>query len=83
MSAVTSKSIIPTGTWAVDQVHSTIGFQVTDTSDMFSTIVGRFTDYDGGIEGGDEPMFLTAQGPVLLRDPVAPKTETRARTAGE
>ena len=57
MSAVTSKSIIPTGTWAVDPVHSTIGFQVTDTSDMFSTIVGRFTDYQGGIEGGDEPSF--------------------------
>jgi HK97 family phage portal protein len=26
------------------------------------------------IEGGDEPMFLTAQGPVLLRDTVAPKS---------
>ena len=25
------------------------------------------------IEGGDEPMFLTAQGPVLLRDALAPK----------
>jgi polyisoprenoid-binding protein YceI len=57
MSAVTSKSIIPTGTWAVDPVHTTIGFQVTDTSDMFSTIVGRFTDYEGGIEGGEEPSF--------------------------
>jgi hypothetical protein len=25
------------------------------------------------IEGGDEPMFLTAQGPVLLRDALASK----------
>ena len=26
------------------------------------------------IEGGDEPMFLTAQGPVLLHDALAQKT---------
>ena len=33
------------------------------------------------IEGGDEPMFLTAQGPVPLRDAVAPKTELSGTTA--
>jgi HK97 family phage portal protein len=27
------------------------------------------------IEGGDEPMFLTAQGPVLLRDALASRTK--------
>ncbi len=57
MSAVASKTVIPAGTWAVDPVHTTIGFQVTDTSDLFSTIVGRFTDYEGRIDGGDEPSF--------------------------
>ena len=56
MSAVASTTI-PTGTWAVDPVHTTIGFQVTDTSDLFSTVVGRFTDYEGRIEGGDEPSL--------------------------
>jgi hypothetical protein len=35
------------------------------------------------VEGGDVPMFVTAQGPVQLRDPVMPKTETSAGTAGE
>jgi hypothetical protein len=35
------------------------------------------------VEGGDAPMFLTAQGPVLLRDSIASKAETRARTANE
>jgi polyisoprenoid-binding protein YceI len=57
MSAVASKTVLPAGTWAVDPVHSTIGFQVTDTSEMFSTIVGRFTAYQGGIEGGDAPTL--------------------------
>jgi polyisoprenoid-binding protein YceI len=56
MSAVASTTI-PTGTWAVDPVHTTIGFQVVDTGDLFSTIVGRFTDYEGRIEGGDQPSF--------------------------
>ena len=57
MSAVASKTVIPAGTWAVDPVHSTIGFQVTDTSDLFSTIVGRFTDFEGRLEGRDEPSL--------------------------
>jgi hypothetical protein len=29
----------------------------------------------GPIEGGDEPMFLTAHGPMLLRDAVASRTK--------
>jgi len=57
MSAVASTTIIPTGTWIVDPAHTTVGFQVTDTTDLFSTIVGRFTELEGGIEGGDEPSF--------------------------
>ena len=57
MSAVASKTILPAGTWAVDPVHTTIGFQVTDTSDLFSTIVGRFTDFEGRIEGGEQPSL--------------------------
>ena len=57
MSAVASKAVLPAGTWAVDPVHTTISFQVTDTSDLFSTITGRFTDFEGRIEGGDEPQL--------------------------
>jgi HK97 family phage portal protein len=35
------------------------------------------------VEGGDAPMFLTAQGPVLLRDSVVPKANTRTTTPSE
>jgi len=35
------------------------------------------------VEGGDAPMFLTAQGPVLLGDSVVPKTDTGATTPSE
>jgi polyisoprenoid-binding protein YceI len=57
VSAVASKTIVPAGTWTVDPVHTTIAFQVTDTSDLFSTIVGRFTDFEGRIEGGEQPSL--------------------------
>src|SRR6201987_2268438 len=35
------------------------------------------------VEGGDAPMFLTAQGPVLLRDSVVPKANTRTTIPSE
>jgi polyisoprenoid-binding protein YceI len=57
MSAVETTTLIPTGTWAVDPVHTTIGFQVVDTNDLFSTINGRFTEFDGRVEGGSDPKL--------------------------
>ena len=58
-STITAE-IIPAGTWTVDPVHSTIGFQVTDTSDLFSTINGRFIEFEGRLEGGEEPSLAGA-----------------------
>jgi polyisoprenoid-binding protein YceI len=55
-STITAE-VIPAGTWSVDPVHTTIGFQVTDTSDLFSTINGRFTQFEGRLEGGEEPSI--------------------------
>jgi polyisoprenoid-binding protein YceI len=49
--------VVPAGTWVVDPVHTTIGFQVTDTSDLLSTITGRFTDFEGRLQGGEQPSF--------------------------
>lgn len=57
MPTITTAEVIPAGTWTVDPVHSTIGFQVTDTSDLFSSINGRFTEFEGRLEGGEEPTI--------------------------
>jgi polyisoprenoid-binding protein YceI len=57
MPTITTAEIIPTGTWTVDPVHSTIGFQVTDTSDLFSSINGRFTQFEGHLDGGEHPSI--------------------------
>jgi polyisoprenoid-binding protein YceI len=54
MSAIETTTIIPAGTWAIDPVHTSVGFQVTDTNEGFSTASGRFTDFDGSFVGGDD-----------------------------
>jgi polyisoprenoid-binding protein YceI len=55
-STITAE-VIPAGTWVVDPVHTTIGFQVTDTSDLVSSINGRFTDFEGRLLGGEQPSI--------------------------
>jgi polyisoprenoid-binding protein YceI len=56
-SIITTTEVIPAGVWAVDPVHTTIGFQVTDTSDLFSSVFGRFTQFEGRLEGGEQPSI--------------------------
>jgi polyisoprenoid-binding protein YceI len=46
---MTTATAVPTGTWTVDKVHSTIGFEVEH---MVSTFRGRFEDYDARLEDG-------------------------------
>jgi polyisoprenoid-binding protein YceI len=57
MSTTETTVIIPTGTWAIDPVHTSVGFQVTDTNEGFSTASGRFTDVEGRFEGGETPSI--------------------------
>ena len=59
-STITAAEVIPAGTWVVDPVHTTIGFQVTDTSDLLGTVNGRFTDFEGRLNGGEAPSISGA-----------------------
>lgn len=56
MSATQTETttLIPTGTWTVDPVHSSIRFDVVDTDSMMKSISGRFTEFEGTVEGGGE-----------------------------
>ena len=63
----TAELIIPIGTWVVDPVHTTVGFQVTDTGDLVSTITGRFTDVEGRLEGGEAPSVAGTVRVASLR----------------
>jgi polyisoprenoid-binding protein YceI len=67
MTAIETATLVPAGVWAVDPVHSSIGFQVTDTTDLFSTINGRFTDFEGRLVGGDTPSLAGTVRVTSLR----------------
>src|SRR2546421_3437077 len=45
---------IPTGTWQVDPIHSSIGFEVKHFG--ISTFRGRFTGYEGTIETSEDGL---------------------------
>ena len=56
MSALQTETttLIPTGTWAVDPVHSSIRWDVIDLDAGMKSIAGRFTEFEGTVEGGEE-----------------------------
>ena len=64
MSTTETMTGIPVGTWTVDPVHSHLGFRVVDTSEMISSITGRFTDFEGTFEAGDDPRSARAHGSI-------------------
>jgi polyisoprenoid-binding protein YceI len=49
--------LIPTGTWAVDPVHSKVGFDVLSLDTHVAAISGRFTEFEGTLTGDDEPKL--------------------------
>jgi polyisoprenoid-binding protein YceI len=56
MSAVQTETttLVPAGAWAVDPVHSSIRWDVIDLDAGMKSISGRFTDFEGALEGGDD-----------------------------
>jgi len=51
MTTATQTSI-PTGTWATDPVHSTIGFSVKHLG--IATVRGKFDEFEGRLEIGED-----------------------------
>jgi polyisoprenoid-binding protein YceI len=56
-ATTTTPTLIPTGTWTTDAVHSKAGFAVKHMG--ISTVRGEFTDFEGELEIGDD--FSTAK----------------------
>jgi polyisoprenoid-binding protein YceI len=59
MSSVQTEQnqLVPTGTWAVDPVHSKIAFDVISLENHVAAIGGRFTEFEGTLTGGDQPRL--------------------------
>jgi len=59
----TSKStLVPAGTWAVDPIHSTVGFSVKHLG--IATVRGKFEDFAGTLEIGEGDETARAYGSV-------------------
>jgi polyisoprenoid-binding protein YceI len=52
------------GTWAVDPVHSEVGFSVRHL--MVSKVRGRFTDFDATFVTGEDPLASSLSASVEL-----------------
>jgi polyisoprenoid-binding protein YceI len=62
MSVTTDiRPAVPTGTWVLDAVHSTIGFEVKYLVGPFS---GRFTEVAARLEGTDDAVALSGSAKV-------------------
>lgn len=55
-------TIVPAGTWKVDPAHSTVEFAVKHM--MIATVKGRFTEFEGTLEVGDDPRGAKAFGTI-------------------
>ena len=65
MTSQTTQQALPTGTWSVDKIHSTVGFAVPY---MAGTFQGTFSDFDArladGVIGGSAEVAS-----VQVKDP--------------
>ena len=62
MSATTSITAIPTGTWSVDPAHSKVGFAVKHMG--IATVRGEFTEFEGTLEIDGDLSTARAYGAV-------------------
>jgi polyisoprenoid-binding protein YceI len=60
MNSTATATLIPTGTWAVDPAHSTVGFSVKHLG--IATVRGRFEQFEGTLEVGDDLSAARAYG---------------------
>jgi polyisoprenoid-binding protein YceI len=59
VSAIETLNVaIPAGTWKVDPAHSRVEFSIRHMG--IASIRGSFADFDGTIDGGDEPRISGA-----------------------
>ena len=60
MNSTATAALIPTGTWAVDPAHSTVGFSVKHLG--IATVRGQFDQFEGTLDVGDDLSEARAYG---------------------
>ena len=62
MSTLATPTIVPAGTWVVDQAHSKVGFAVKHMG--ITTVRGEFTEFQGTLEIAGDLCSASAYGTV-------------------
>ena len=60
MNSTAAATLVPTGTWAVDPSHSTVGFSVKHLG--IATVRGKFEQFEGTLEVGEDLASARAYG---------------------
>jgi polyisoprenoid-binding protein YceI len=64
MSTDTVNQKVPTGTWTVDPVHSSVAFSITHNN--VATFRSKFDSYEATLTGGDEPKLVGSVDPTSI-----------------
>ena len=62
--ATRTTTLVPAGTWEVDPVHSSVEFSVKHMG--IANVRGRFTDFQGTVEVGEDAWSAKARGSVKV-----------------
>ena len=62
--ATRTTTLVPAGTWEVDPVHSSVDFSVKHMG--IANVRGRFTDFQGTVEVGEDAFSAKAHGSVKV-----------------
>jgi polyisoprenoid-binding protein YceI len=62
LSTLTTRTIVPTGTWVIDEAHSKVGFAVNHRG--IATVRGEFTEFQGTLQIPGELSSAKAEGTV-------------------
>jgi polyisoprenoid-binding protein YceI len=77
--AVAPTSVLPTGTWRVDPVHSSVEFQVKHLG--IATVKGQFTEFEGTLEVGPDEVSAYGTVNVASVDTREPQRDEHLRSA--
>ena len=80
-TGASTPTAVPSGTWAVDPAHSTVGFAVKHMG--IATVRGEFTEFAGTLEVSEDPSSSKAYGTVTVQsvDSNEPQRDEHLRSA--
>jgi polyisoprenoid-binding protein YceI len=78
-SSTATRTALPTGTWKVDPVHSSVEFQVKHLG--IATVKGQFKEFEGTLEVNDEGARAYGRASVASVDTREPQRDAHLRSA--